>query len=191
MILLGGPPVYTLKITLIGTEPPVWRRVVVRSDIGLGDLHDVIQLSMGWEDHHLHHFIVGKSFYGVPEPNQDDFGFKTLDEQDFALIDIAPRKGSKFKYEYDFGDSWQHEIRVEKIERDVPGHTHPVCLDGERNCPPEDVGGIWGYSELVEAMADRKHKRRKEFIEWLGEPFNPEAIDLKEANKQLKKLRYR
>jgi len=187
MVRMAPQPIYTLKITLLGTEPPVWRRVVVRGDIWLEDLHYVIQSAMGWTNSHLHQFSVGKKRIGDPHPDLGDLE----DEADFALSDVAPRKGAKFIYEYDFGDDWQHEIRVEKIDDNVVDHKHPVCTDGERNCPPEDVGGIWGYEELIAASGNPKHERHEEFAAWLGKPFNPEALDLKEANRQLKKLRYR
>ena len=188
MVSLITAPVYTLKITLLGTEPPVWRQVIVRGDILLEELHYVIQIAMGWTNSHLHQYFVGNVRYGVPDP---EFGNNMKDEADFTLADIAARQGSKFRYEYDFGDSWMHEIKVEKIAKAITDHKYPVCADGARNCPPEDVGGIWGYSELVEAMSDPEHERRGEFIEWLGESFNPEALDLKEANRLLKKLKYR
>ncbi len=188
MVSFAVAPVYTLKITLLGTEPPVWRQVVVRGDIGLEDLHHAIQIAMGWTDSHLHQYHVGEQMIGKPDPN---FGGSMKDEADFTLADVAAKKGAKFRYEYDFGDSWLHEIRAEKIEDDVPDHKHPICTDGARACPPEDVGGVWGFGELVQAMTNPKHKRRKEFIEWLGEPFNPEAFDLGETNGRLKKLKYR
>lgn len=187
MVCLAPQPVYTLKITLLGTDPPVWRSVIVRGDVSLEDLHYVIQFAMGWTNSHLHQYFVGKRRIGEPHP---DFGDRMEDETDFTLADVAPRKGAKFRYEYDFGDSWMHEIRVEKIEPAASDHKHPVCTDGSRNCPPEDVGGISGYDELVEAMATPDHERREEFLEWLGAPFNPDALDLKQANKLLKQLRY-
>jgi hypothetical protein len=188
MVCLAPAPVYTLKITLLGTDPPVWRRVALRGDVALEDLHWVVQLAMGWTNSHLHQFFVGKRRFGQPHP---DYGDDRMDDEaDFTLTEVAPRKGAKLRYEYDFGDSWMHEIAVEKIDKAAADHKHPVCTDGERNCPPEDVGGIWGYSELVEAMAKPKHPRREEFLDWLGEPFNPEALDLAGINKQLKHLKY-
>ena len=187
MVSLITPPVYTLKITLAGTDPVVWRRITVRGDIVLSELHYVIQAAMGWTNSHLHQFIVGNEYYGEPD---QDFEEPMKEEGEYSLADIAPRKGFKFQYEYDFGDSWIHEIKVENIDRETPNHLHPVCEDGERNCPPEDVGGIWGFAELLEAVKTPKHPRRKEFKEWLGETFKPDALNLKKINTELKRMKY-
>lgn len=185
MVSLVVSPLFTLKVSLLGIKPLIWRRIIVRGDIDLYTLHDVIQIAMGWTDCHLHQYFVGKMRISEPDFNDD-----AEDEGDFTLADIASKVGAKFRYEYDFGDSWIHEVQVEAIENDTSTHKFPICTDGARNCPPEDVGGIWGYSELVSAMEDRKHERYKEFIDWLGEPFKPEAFDLKGINKELRQIKY-
>jgi hypothetical protein len=187
MVSLLAAPTYTLKISLRFIEPPIWRRVRVRGDVRLDQLHDIIQVAMGWLNCHMHDFTVDKVRYGEPEP---DLGDAVLDEMEYTLSQVAPKKGAKIRYEYDFGDSWLHEIKVEKIETSSPDD-QPICLDGARNCPPEDVGGVWGYSELVKAMTKPKSKRAKELISWLGGKFDPELFDLAAINRDLRQFKYR
>jgi len=178
--------VYQLKITLMGIEPPVWRRVLVSGEATLYDLHKVIQMAMGWTDSHLHQFIVCDEHYSIP--SLDD-SFPVKDERKYRISQIAPRPGSKFVYEYDFGDGWQHEVVVERIARFESEFRYPVCLAGERACPPEDVGGVWGYRAFVEAMRNPKHKEHRHYKDWWGSgKFDPEAFDLIEANWSLQQI---
>src|SRR5581483_12088807 len=173
---------YQLKITLSGCRPPVWRRVVVRSDITLARLHEAIQLVMGWRNCHLHQFMSGsgflRTFYGVPNP---DCGAEVQDETRFRLAGVAPAAKRKFTYEYDFGDSWDHEILVEKILPPDPAFKHPLCLAGANACPPEDCGGFMGYANLLEALADPRHEEHDEMTEWIGCPWDPERFNLEEV----------
>jgi hypothetical protein len=177
----SGGLIYQIKVTLRGIEPPIWRRFQVRGDATLAELHDVLQAVMGWWDYHLHEFIVQEDHYGVPHP---DYMFEMKDESEVRLKDVA-EEGSTFIYEYDFGDSWMHDLKVEKIMEPEPGRRYPVCVEGERATPPEDVGGIWGYEEYVEAMADPDHPEHEEWREWRGE-FDPEVFDLDEVNSALR-----
>lgn len=172
---------YRLKITLVGLEPPVWRQVLVPGDVNLAGLHWVIQYVMGWSNSHLHMFHVGKQRFGPKTPDWD----RIQDERQVILQDIAPKAGSKFFYEYDMGDSWMHQVRVEKITRLESSFLKPECLAGERACPPEDCGGIGGYEDLLAAIRDPKHEQHDEMVEWVGEDFDPEAFDLAAANKAL------
>lgn len=116
----GGVPRYQLKITLKWSRPAIWRRVVVRADMRLDRLHDVIQIVMGWTNSHLHQFILGRSFYGEPDPEFADLGTQTLNEKRYTVADLAPAAKTKFIYEYDFGDGWQHEVKVEKVLPSLP-----------------------------------------------------------------------
>lgn len=141
-------PIDQIKVTLEESHPPIWRRLLVPGDVTLAQLHDIIQVAMGWEDYHLHQFIVGNVFYGEPHP---DYGFEMRDERRVTLREVAPQEGSKFCYEYDFGDGWLHQILVEKVLPPEPEQSYPVCIKGKRACPPEDVGGIWGYYDFLEA----------------------------------------
>ena len=177
-------PIYQLKITLEGIQPPVWRQVLVPGDFTLGDLHEVIQATFGWWDYHLHQFIVGETYYASPDV--DDFEeFSAEDEDGVTLRQVAPGEGFAFRYQYDFGDDWLHHILVEEIGVPEPGKEYPVVVDGQRACPPEDVGGIWGYENFLRAIADPEHEEHEEFLEWVGGEFDPEAFDLDETNETL------
>jgi hypothetical protein len=179
--------IYQLKVTLSDSEPPIWRRFVIDGQISLGDLHSVIQLVMGWTDSHLHHFIVDDSYYGLQDPELFDEGPGTLDEQRFTLAQVAPGPGGSFEYEYDFGDSWEHIIEVEGIAEPAAGVSNPRCLAGERSCPPEDVGGIWGYEGFLEALRDVDHPEHTAYMEWVSD-FDPERFDVEGANDRLSNL---
>ena len=180
-------PIYQLKVTLIDSKPPIWRRVLVRGDSTLAELHQVLQPVMGWWDCHLHQFIVGETYYGEPHPDYSDY-LEMNDERQFTLGDIVFGEGSKFAYEYDFGDSWEHVLLVEKILSPEPGQHYPTCIKGRRACPPEDVGGIWGYAEFLQAIQNPDHPEHEEYLEWGGEAFDPEAFDLDAVNAALREL---
>jgi hypothetical protein len=184
-------PLYQLKMTLKWSDPPIWRRVVVRSDMPLHRLHGVIQRVMGWTDSHLHQFIVGNKYYGTPDPQMMAFGFgnQILNEKRYTVADLVPAVKTSFVYEYDFGDGWEHKIVVEKILAPDPEFQHPVCLAGANNCPPEDCGGIGGYSELIEILADARHPEHESKKEWLGYDFDPARFSLEIANGVLRRLK--
>lgn len=171
--------VYQLKVTLKDIRPPVWRRLLV-PDSSLAKLHEFIQVAMGWENYHLYDFEVGGEHYTDPR------GMADLDMEDagrMRLSQVAPEGKGKFRYTYDFGDNWQHEVLVEKVISPEEGMTYPACIDGRRACPPEDVGGPWGYMEFAEAIRDPEHEQHEEFLEWRGE-FDPDAV-----NRELRRLR--
>ena len=174
--------IYQVKISLIGSKPPIWRTVLVPSDLKLAAFHEVIQIAMGWTDSHLHQFIANKVFYGIPD---DDFGMEMEDESKYKLSQLLKKEKESLIYEYDFGDSWEHKILLEKI---LPFDTKialPVCIKGKRACPPEDCGGIWGYEELLKTISDPKHPDYENMLEWLGGEFDPEEFDLEEINGNL------
>jgi len=179
----GG--IYQIKATLNGSKPPIWRRLQVPGDITLNKLHRIIQVAMGWSDYHLHQFIIDEEYYGEPHP---DYGSEMKDEKKVKLFHVASQ-GDKFAYEYDFGDSWWHVILVEKILRPEPGIDYPRLLKGKRACPPEDVGGVWGYEEFLEAIRDPCHREHREMLEWVGGEFDPEELDKGEINQALRKIR--
>ncbi len=180
--------IYQLKITLHDSHPPIWRRVLVPGNFSLYKLHQVIQISMGWTDTHMHHFIVGGEFYSIP--SAEDF-MPVKDERRVTLEKIAPSLKRKFDYEYDFGDSWRHSVVVEKILPPVPGETYPRCIKGKRACPPEDVGGIWGYETFLEAIQDPGHEEHASFVAWSGGEFDPESVNLDEINAILAQVIYK
>lgn len=168
--------VLQLRIELLGIEPPVWRRIQIPSESTFWDLHVAIQDAMGWEDYHLHQF----SLLGM----EDRIGIPLDDEPSDFLpgwqvhVDRYLTYGKPLAlYEYDFGDSWFHEIRFETAERRDGRRTYPRCLAGARRCPPEDCGGIGGYTDFLEAISNAKHPEHKTYTEWVGGTFDPEAFD--------------
>jgi hypothetical protein len=166
---------YQLKITLVGTRPPVWRRVLVHGSIRLDELHRVIQAAFGWWDYHLHEFVIGRRIYGSPDPDED-WGPPVLNER-HARLDKHATEGDSFTYVYDMGDNWQHTITVEKTLPSNPTQRTPALLDGRRACPPEDCGGTGGYEELLAVLADPTHPDHQQHLDWLGAPFDPERFD--------------
>jgi hypothetical protein len=179
-------PIYQIKVTLDESKPPIWRRLLVPGDVTLEHLHYIIQVAMGWTNSHLHQFIVGQTYIGEPHP---DYGFEMQNERRVKLNQVAPREGFKFRYEYDFGDSWLHNLLVEKIVEPEPGQQYPACIKGKRACPPEDVGGVWGYDTFLESIRDPGHPEHQMYREWIGGEFDPEEFDLEETNEILQELR--
>jgi len=178
--------IYQIKITLKDIKPPVWRRLQVTNDTVLEKLHEIIQVAMGWDNYHLHQFIVGHTYYGEPDPDYGDDEMEN--ENGVPISQLVSREGARFHYEYDFGDSWVHEILFEKILPMEKGTQYPVCIKGKRACPPEDVGGVWGYSEFRETITNPKDPEYADMLEWAGGDFNPEIFDMDEVNKRLNDL---
>jgi len=176
--------VYQLEIRLLDVEPPIWRRVQVPADMSLARLHGVIQTAMGWTDSHLHVFEIGDARYGVPDPEYD---LEMRDERRVSLRDLVADTAGEFLYEYDFGDSWWHAIRVEEVLPADPKERYPRCIGGARACPPEDAGGTPGYAELLRALDDPEHPEREEYLLWAGEDFDPEDFDAEAVNRSLRR----
>ena len=178
--------VYQLKVVLRGSEPPIWRRVLVPADIKLSSLHRVMQVLMDWTDDHQHQFTVLSKPQSRADSGQD---VHPADESRFRLCDVAPTPGSELLYEYDFGDSWDHHITVEKsVPRDRETPCHPVCLAGERASPPDDCGGVMRYAHIVRAIRDRDHPENGELVERYGPDFNPEAFSIERVNARLESI---
>ena len=178
--------IYQIEIVLIDTNPKIWRRVLVYSDITLVDFHRIIQTVMGWTNSHLHLFNDGVNIYSPEEFEVED----TLDSRKVKLKKIFKKVESKVLYEYDFGDNWEHEIILEDIIIEDENGYIPACLDGEGNCPPEDCGGTWGYIDLLKTISNRKHEDYKSMMEWLGGKFDPRFFDKEQVNQQLKQRDY-
>lgn len=177
--------VYQLKITLKDFRPLIWRRVQVNSDITLGLLHQIIQASMGWTNSHLHGFSIEGVEYGQPVP---EFDLEIKNEQRVKLSKVVTGEKKKFLYTYDMGDSWEHEILVEKVLPHDSLVRYPVCLTGKRACPPEDCGGVWGYAEFLEAITQPDHPEHESMLEWVGGAFDPDAFILSEVNQLLQQI---
>jgi hypothetical protein len=178
---------YQLKITLVDAKPPIWRRVLVPSHFDLGAIHRVIQIAMGWETYHLHQFIADGVYYAQPDEDALDMGFETEDENKYKLSQLLKKEKDKINYEYDFGDGWIHKIELEKILPYDPKATLPLCVTGKRACPPEDCGGVWGYEQLLETLADSDHPDHQDMLDWLGGEFDPTYFDKEEINAELAK----
>lgn len=181
------PHVYQLKVSLRGSEPAIWRRILVPADFTLYQLHAVLQCAFDWRGEHLHAFVIRRSCYTLPD--EDDVA-PDHDESDVHLADVAGL-GARFVYEYDFGDAWDHEVLVEKV---TPADDHlvlPVCLDGERAAPPEDSGGVADYEEKLLILSDPTDPAYRAVIGELGRAFDPEAFDRGRVNEKLAKLRVR
>jgi tetratricopeptide (TPR) repeat protein len=178
-----APPahVYQLKITLIGLRPPIWRRILVSDTMTLAVLHQTIQAAMEWNDSHLHDFTVGGVHYSDPRAGLEE----TRDERKVTLAGLKLQEKSKLHYLYDFGDSWAHEILVEKVLPFDPAAYYPVAVAGKRAAPPDDSGGVWGFAEMLEALADPTHPQYEEYLDWLGEGYDPEFFDLGVINQRL------
>ncbi|MEW6646293.1 MAG: plasmid pRiA4b ORF-3 family protein [Pseudomonadota bacterium] len=182
---LGSARIYQIKVTLKWSKPPIWRCLQVRGDTKLGKLHQILQITMGWWDEHLHAFEAGGVAYGEPNP---DFPSDLRQERNVRLDKVA-QEGDTFRYEYDFGDSWVHEIMVEKVLDPELGVRYPRCLAGKRACPPEDCGGVPGYERMLEIVGNPKDEEHEEMVEWLGEEFDPEVFDLEAVNEELGEVR--
>lgn len=180
------PPVYTLHIELESIEPRIWRRLKVPAAISLRTLHDIIQTVMGWQDCHMHLFRIDGVRYGFSDNEYDD---DEVDDSTVLLGDVVQRPGATFAYSYDFGDGWEHAIRVEQIRRDVPAAEAPRLLGGERGCPPEDCGGVPGYYDLLDAIGDPAHEEHESMIEWLGGAYDPDRYDVAAHDRALAPLR--
>jgi len=181
---------YQIKVTLLDSDPPIWRRLRVSGNSTLARLDQVIQKAMGWTNSHAHMFEAGSVRYGDPEMDWDD---AVQDERKVRLAAIASKPGATLIYEYDMGDSWRHEIVVEEVTTDPGDGAVPTCVAGERACPPEDCGGSDGYYDMLERLRDPGSDDYEETRAWIedatGGPFDPDAFDLKAVNRALKRLR--
>jgi len=177
-----------LKITLDKVKPVVLRRVEVPFDIRLDRLHLTIQAAMGWTNSHLYEIRAGGVGWSTPYPDADWAG-DFIDARKARLGDILEDIGTKtLKYLYDFGDGWEHTIKIERLIDPEPGISYPRLIEAKGHCPPEDVGGPWGYGELLEAIADPSNERHREFKEWLADDFNPHVVDLNSLSQDVAHL---
>ena len=163
----GTPVVYQLKVVLRGVSPMIWRRLLVRSDSTIADLHATLQLAMGWSDEHLHRFVIHGKNYGSSRIG--GLGFSD-DPHRVHLADFGFRRRERFLYAYDFGDGWHHDLRVEAIHASDPQRRYPLCIGGRRAAPPEDCGGPWAFLELRQRYSVVAVTRR--LAEILGDVFD-------------------
>ena len=183
-----GSLIFQLEVTLKEIKPPIWRRFQVPGSLTLAQLHDTLQIIMGWTDSHLHRFIINGREYGRPdyEERWDINEAPLRDERRVRLSALFAVVPAAFIYEYDYGDSWLHVIVVEQILSARLGGHYPTCVEGERACPPEDVGGVSGYEELLAVLADPEHEEHESMRTWAGEDFDPKAFDVEAVNQALR-----
>ena len=180
--------VFQIKVVLLGSRPPIWRRVFVPAEFTLAQLHDVVQAALEWEDCHLHQFYIGRQRFGVPDPNERLVsGSTAINEKKACLANVLNKVGSKATYIYDFGDSWEHDLTVEKILPAETNVAYPLCTDGKLAGPPEDCGGIPGFYHMLEALADPNHEDHEDMRDWI-DSFDPETFSIDAVNKKLRKV---
>jgi len=153
-------------------------------------MHEHIQTAMGWTNSHLHKFQISGMRYGNPLLLDDDFEDSApfIDSTNVKLAKIVPKNGQTmtFEYEYDFGDCWMHEVVFEGCLRSQRGSRYPICLEGERACPPEDSGGAYQYGEYVEALFDPEHEKHAQMLQWRGE-HDPTRFDCEKTTKRMRR----
>ncbi len=182
---ISDAPILQMKVTLLNSKPPIWRRILVPSNFTFKKLHDILQVAMGWSNSHMHEFVVNGEHIGDSDP---EFGLDDVrDESRIRLTTVISLK--RFRYQYDFGDSWEHDILIEKVLEPDPNQPYPHCVKGKRACPPEDIGGVWGYDSFLEVMKDPAHPEYETYVEWIGGEFDAEAFDEAEVNEILHGIR--
>lgn len=178
--------IYQIRMSLLGSRPEIWRRILVSGNTNLGKLHRIIQMLMLWDDYHLHEFIIKNVSYAHPDAEVED----SKNERRAHLYEVVTRAGTSFLYIYDFGDNWEHKITVEKIlDHDERYSGRPVCIGGALSGPPEDAGGVYGYYEKLEIIKNPRHEEYEDIKEWLGDYFDPERFDIDTMNRILWSLR--
>jgi hypothetical protein len=187
--IAASETIYRFRIALMDCYPPIWRQIEV-PDGTLDDLHEYIQTAMGWTNSHLHQFSIDDDCYGDPQLLNDGlYEPEIIDSTQIrlgTLFDKA-RRGTRFRYQYDFGDGWEHEVTFEGRLATEPDAKYPRCIDGARACPPEDVGGTFGYVDFLEAIQDPRHENHKEMLEWSGRRFDPEKFSAATATKEMRR----
>jgi len=183
---MSAAAILRLKVTLDDVEPKVLRRIEVPADIKLDRLHLTLQAALGWTNSHLYEIRCRDIGWGLPDPNWPD---GPLDARKAKLIDVLEDVGTKvLRYLYDFGDGWEHSVKIERMIAPEPNVAYPRLVEAAGRCPPEDVGGPWGYAEMLEALNDPQHERHTEIREWIGDDFDPTAFDPDQLKAQVAAL---
>jgi hypothetical protein len=188
-----------MRITLREIRPPIWRLIQIPGTLHLGCLHDALQIAMGWTNSHLHRFEKDGKHWGVPDLLDDDDHTDIIDESRTKISDVLTTPGDSVVYVYDFGDNWRHTVVLEKILPVSATTVRPVCLAGERHCPPEDVGGTPGYEEFLQVVFEPTHEEYEHYVRWAKGPspvnlsvgrFEPEEFDVRAVNACLSRMRW-
>jgi Plasmid pRiA4b ORF-3-like protein len=181
-LYLFGPTVHTLRVSMRDITPEVWRRLRIRSDMPLPKLARVLEQAMGWYGHHLHMFDVRGLLFGVPDEDAEYM----INEKVATVKHVLPKIGNTLRWDYDFGDGWEHDVVAVAIDAASEGNLRTLCLDGERACPPEDCGGVSGYERLLDVLANPKHPEHAAVVDWAPAGFDPAAFDLVAVNRRLR-----
>lgn len=184
-MIVWGPSVHTLQVSLREVEPIVWRRIAVPSETKLPRFARWLEAAMGWEGYHLRSFNVAGLQFGARDEDAD----YVIDERHVTVKQILPRVGSAVQWDYDFGDGWEHDVVVDAVEEPSASVRYPVCLDGARACPPEDCGGVAGYDELRAVLADPTHEDYEHLSSWVPPGFDADRFDLAAANQRIRARR--
>ncbi len=183
--------IYQIKVSLMGTRPPIWRRLLVPASFRLDQLHETILTAFGWGGGHMHEFSIGGKSYGAPDPD-NDFGMPEVEDEHRARLDSAlGGKGARGTYTYDFGDGWEHALLVERVVPADPGLGYPLCSGGKLHGPPDDCGGVGGYYDFLAAIGDPNHPEHDSLLEWIRGSFDPNEFSLEAVNAELEHLRIR
>lgn len=172
--------IFQLRIALEGTNPQVWRRLLVPGNFTLEALHSVFQLTMGWQMTHLYDFMIDCVRFSEPD-EFDDQPVRSVDTD----LSSAFTDAKSILYTYDFGDDWKHLVHVEEILARSDVFNYPICIGGEKACPPEDCGAFFGYEEFKKKIADPHHPEHEEVLQWVGGYFNPDGFDPNRINRDL------
>lgn len=181
------PKIYQLKVSMMYSNPPIWRRILIDPDTLLSELHLILQTTMGWTNAHLHQFTHQEKEYSPHDPYNDDWDeMRNVDYTRVMLSDLLIKEKDEMQYVYDYGDWWEHQVLLEEIIDLDRKAFYPSCTGGENACPPEDCGGPGGYQELLAVMSDPTHAEYDEWMEWLEEGFDPKHFDIQEVNEMLR-----
>jgi hypothetical protein len=180
--------IFQFKVQLKNITPAIYRNILVPESATFLQLHEIIQHTMGWDNYHLFQFVIDRNtFIGIPN-KEFDFG-EVYDAKKIKLKDFFNPLNRKILYEYDFGDSWEHTVTLSKVMENEKNINYAVCLKGQRNCPPEDCGGPWGYEMFLAAITDKKNPEHNQMLEWVGGEFDPEEFDLEHVNGVIKQIK--
>lgn len=180
--------IFRIRVTLLDVQPAIWRSIELSDQTTLKQLHRILQIAMGWEDCHLHEFVVRGQRYGKRDLAFDP-SENILAETGVSLADVLPKPKSQITYIYDMGDYWQHSVRLEAVVPTTPDVQYPRAVDGARACPPEDCGGTGGYMNLLEILSDPSHEEFENMREWIGPKFDAESFSLDAINTRLRRNR--
>jgi hypothetical protein len=177
-----------LYVELRHVKPLVWRRLLVPEIVTLAKLHGILQWTMGWTNSHLHEYEIARRRYGIPSQDWPD-AEPVADERRVRLQSFIEGGVKRFVYLYDFGDGWEHVVKIEDLVAPQSGQPPIVCVAGANACPPEDVGGPYGYADFLEILANPRHEEHADMMSWIGRPFDPTAFDVDTTNRVLKTIK--